>query len=166
MAVTIMQMRQVSRRYGLTPSTWLVGGLVAFSLSFFWPSLYHGLWDTYDQVRPVAEVTSRVVSVQPEEILFEVTVKKLRDCDLVSRFGIVTLPDGTIARVKANRADGAPLGSLSQGDTLRSTWRVHPLLGTRWLRVFLRYDCDGREVTQQVISYTFDLPHPASAASQ
>lgn len=141
-------------RYYLTRTTWLIGGFFGSMVLLLVPTMNAGLMAIYDDAYPPVSITQHSVTKLADEILVDLTVEKRRDCELISRFALATMPDGTYVRIRAERADGAALGSLEVGQRLRTTWRIYPLLGTRQAIVRMRFDCSGRNVSVDALRIT------------
>ena len=150
-------MRVVSRTFRslhVTWMTWASASALLFSALLVWPDVYDWVWSKYDALYPPVLVEHHIREIGEDEIIVGVKIFKQRDCDLVSRFGVAKLPDGTSERTKVERLDGRPMGSMAVGETLSTVWRIHPRHGSKQIIVRMRFECGPRTVIYEPITLT------------
>lgn len=145
--------RTFSRRLYIGPVNVLLGLLIAFGLGTFWPGATSVFWDLYYRARPIATVEADILERTADAVTVSVVVTKHEDCDLISRYALAHMPDGSILRVRAERLDGLPLAFMEPGQKLRSQWKIYPMVGATRYEVYLRFSCNG--LTQTVKAMEF-----------
>lgn len=129
-----------------------LGFVLGGMLSIVAPLVIDAGMERYDQMFPVIQVETRIVSHQDGQVVLHMVGDKRRSCIFVGINAYASKPRAEMpSRIYMQRVDipstgeTRPVGRFDMG-----TWRVWPTENTREIAVYTQHVCNGRLVATPI----------------